>query len=74
MGRMPKKPQADPRASSLKKVQPSAPEARDEGPRLLPLDGKKPSPEEYSRRYLELADLALEAPRKNTNSRTRKGR
>jgi hypothetical protein len=62
-----KRTPATPRASTLRKVQPSAPEARDEGPRLLPLDGKKPSLEEYSRRYLELADVALDGHKASSN-------
>jgi hypothetical protein len=66
---MPKKAQSVPRAFTLKKVQSSAPEARDEGPRLIPLDSKKPSLEDYSRRYLELADVALDEGRKPTPAR-----
>ena len=67
---MPKKRKSEaPRAATLRKVQPTAPEARDEGPRLLPLEGKKPSLEEYSSRYLELADVALENPKKKNYNR-----
>jgi len=69
---MGKKTKSAPRAASLRKMQPSAPEARDEGPRLLPLDGKKPSLEDYSRRYLELADVALDNARKSTPGRAKR--
>jgi hypothetical protein len=47
-----------PNAKALKRIPPSAPSARDEGPRLLPLEdsSKEPSRLEH---YLELADTAL---------------
>jgi hypothetical protein len=40
------------------KLAPERPEARDEGPRLIPLDIKTP-PNQFGRRALELADVAL---------------
>jgi hypothetical protein len=53
--------------TSLKRLPPSAPAARDEGPRLLPLDesGKEPSRLEH---YLELADSALSIAGKDDRS------
>lgn len=46
------------RKSKLERLPPSAPAARDEGPRLIPLEekGKEPSRLDH---YLELADSAL---------------
>jgi hypothetical protein len=50
----------------LIKSRPDSAEARDEGPRLIPLDEpKKVSMENYSRKYLELADMALKPPKKS---------
>lgn len=70
---MAKKPSADqPRATTLRKMGSSAPEARDEGPRLLPLATKKPSLDEYSRRFLELADMALETNKKPASQRAKR--
>jgi hypothetical protein len=40
------------------KLSPSRPEARDEGPRLIPLVEKR-STDQFGRRALELADIAL---------------
>ncbi|MDP9267042.1 MAG: hypothetical protein M3P27_01795 [Acidobacteriota bacterium] len=40
------------------KIAPERPEARDEGPRLIPLD-EKPTSQKFGRRALELADIAL---------------
>ena len=40
------------------KIAPERPEARDEGPRLIPLDIKPPH-NQFGRRALELADVAL---------------
>ncbi len=40
------------------KLSPSRPEARDEGPRLIPLEVKHHS-DQFGRRALELADIAL---------------
>jgi hypothetical protein len=47
-----------PPRSKIKRLPPTAPAARDEGPRLLPLDEttKEPSRLEH---YLDLADAAL---------------
>jgi len=44
--------------AKLRRIPPSAPSARDEGPRLIPLEdsSKEPSRLEH---YLELADTAL---------------
>jgi len=49
------------------KLAPERPEARDEGPRLIPLDAKEPQ-QQFGRRALELADIALghAPPRKPT--------
>jgi len=45
-------------AAKLRRIPPTAPSARDEGPRLIPLEdsSKEPSRLEH---YLELADTAL---------------
>ena len=40
------------------KIAPERPEARDEGPRLIPLEEKQRS-QQFGRRALELADIAL---------------
>jgi hypothetical protein len=40
------------------KLAPERPEARDEGPRLIPLDERRSS-DQFGRRALELADIAL---------------
>ena len=40
------------------KIAPERPVARDEGPRLIPLDDK-PTTQQFGRRALELADIAL---------------
>jgi hypothetical protein len=45
------------------------PEARDEGPRLLPLE-KEPAPESRLNYYLELADLSLKPKTEKTQPRT----
>jgi hypothetical protein len=52
------------------KLAPSRPEARDEGPRLIPLEQKHPQPQ-FGRRALELADIALghTPPRKPTRKK-----
>lgn len=43
-----------------KKIAPEDPAARDEGPRLIPLAQRAPSPDPaFNARYLELADIAL---------------
>jgi len=38
------------------RIPPSSPDARDEGPRLLPYDKSEPSPHGH---FTELADIAL---------------
>jgi hypothetical protein len=52
--------------SKLKRIPPTAPSARDEGPRLIPLEdsSKEPSRLEH---YLELADTALGLRRATRN-------
>jgi hypothetical protein len=45
-------------SNKVVKIAPERPEARDEGPRLIPLD-EKPSSQQFGRRALELADIAL---------------
>jgi hypothetical protein len=44
--------------SAVKVSPPHAPEARDEGPRLLPLE-RKPQPDSKLQHYMELANIAL---------------
>jgi len=46
------------RLNKVVKIAPERPEARDEGPRLIPLDEKR-APQQFGRRALELADIAL---------------
>jgi hypothetical protein len=57
-GRSKVKRKAQPSGRTLKPIPPTEPAARDEGPRLIPLDAgsKEPSRLEH---YLELADTAL---------------
>jgi hypothetical protein len=43
---------------AVKITPPNAPEARDEGPRLLPLE-RKPQPDSKLQHYMELANIAL---------------
>lgn len=52
------KKKAEPKRQALKAIPPSEPAARDEGPRLIPLDDRS---KEASRleHYLDLADTAL---------------
>jgi hypothetical protein len=45
-------------ASKLKPIPPEEPAARDEGPRLIPLDDRSKEPSRLEH-YLELADTAL---------------
>lgn len=55
-----------------KKIGPEDPAARDEGPRLIPLAQKTPSPDlAFNARYLELADIALgeKRPKKRPNAK-----
>lgn len=58
-------------ASVVRKLAADRPAARDEGPRLIPLDDVQTTPS--ARHYLELADIALApakpAARKNLKSR-----
>ena len=51
----------------VKVVRPNKPEARDEGPRLLPLPDKLEQQDSKLEHYMKLADLALgkRAPAKN---------
>jgi hypothetical protein len=44
--------------SAVKIIPPHAPEARDEGPRLHPLE-RKPQPDSKLQHYIELANIAL---------------
>jgi hypothetical protein len=53
-----KKRPAAPKHKRVVKLAPERPEARDEGPRLIPLEHKKPH-DQFGRRALELADIAL---------------
>ncbi len=55
---MPKKKKNSAHSKRVIKLPPSRPEARDEGPRLIPLD-VKPHSDQFGRRALELADVAL---------------
>lgn len=52
---MPKRPS---KLNKVVKLAPERPEARDEGPRLIPLEEKR-STDQFGRRALELADIAL---------------
>jgi len=47
-----------PKKAGLERLAPSEPAARDEGPRLIPLDDKAKEPSRLDH-YLELADSAL---------------
>ncbi len=55
---MPKKKRSVASSKRVIKLPPSRPEARDEGPRLIPLE-VKPHSDQFGRRALELADVAL---------------
>jgi hypothetical protein len=48
----------------VRKIDPSEPEARDEGPRLIPLEERRREqrPFEPDRRYIDLADTAMKRP------------
>lgn len=46
------------RATAIEVFRPTQPEARDEGPRLLPLD-KESTADSRLERYIRLADIAL---------------
>ena len=66
MGQKRKSPVTKPK-KSVERVSPAMPEARDEGPRLIPLDEGTDQPHVRSdstmEKYLKLADAAL-APKK----------
>ena len=49
------------------KLSPEDPEARDEGPRLIPLRERRKQPRllEPDRHYLDLADVMIRKPRKS---------
>lgn len=51
-----KRKQAKTRTRTVARIPPSSPDARDEGPRLLPYDKSEPSPHGH---FTELADIAL---------------
>jgi hypothetical protein len=53
-----KKKQNSGKPKRVIKLSPSRPEARDEGPRLIPLEVKSHT-DQFGRRALELADVAL---------------
>lgn len=56
-GKKRKRKQVSPSKAAVKKYDPHQPQARDEGPRLIPLGPVKP---EYPfQHYLDLADVAL---------------
>jgi hypothetical protein len=48
----------------VRKIDPSEPEARDEGPRLIPLEERRREqrPFEPDRRYIDLAAAAMKRP------------
>ncbi len=56
-----------PRKQAVKPIPPTKPEARDEGPRLIPLEDEdeKMQHAEKLRHYMRLADLALAHPADN---------
>jgi hypothetical protein len=56
---------AEPKARLIPKIRPDDPEARDEGPRLIPLT-ETPAHSDISMhsRYLDLADYAINGPKK----------
>lgn len=55
---MAKKKKKPAKVKRVIKLSPSRPEARDEGPRLIPLEVKSHQ-DQFGRRALELADVAL---------------
>jgi hypothetical protein len=57
--RLPKPHKKRVRRTAAHKVHPSKPEARDEGPRLIPLDNKQSDKTSRLEYYLRLADAAL---------------
>ena len=52
------KRESSPALTKLERIPPTAPAARDEGPRLIPLDERSKEPSRLEH-YLELADTAL---------------
>lgn len=56
----------------LIKATPSTEAIRDEGPRLLPLPEKRIGLESYSRKYLDLADIALGSTNSKIAKKTKK--
>jgi hypothetical protein len=54
-----------PAAKKLRAIPPTEPSARDEGPRLIPLDDRSKEPSRLEH-YLELADRALGLKRSQT--------
>lgn len=54
-----KKQQKNPAPRQVEKLAPERPEARDEGPRLIPFDQQRGHQPQFGRRALELADIAL---------------
>jgi len=48
-------------------IQPEKPEARDEGPRLLPLEERQKESESRLQHYMDLANLALAPKKKKSN-------
>jgi hypothetical protein len=60
---MPKKNSVQSRTRGVRRISPAGLEARDEGPRLIPLSApKEPSPR--LDQYLKLADIALQKRKK----------
>lgn len=55
---MKRKPGGKSTISEIKLIPPTEPAARDEGPRLIPLDDRSKEPSRLEH-YLELADTAL---------------
>ena len=63
-GRKPTRRQKKSPAARLERIPPTAPSARDEGPRLIPLGDSSKEPSRLDH-YLELADRALGVKRIN---------
>jgi hypothetical protein len=70
-GEMPKGKHLPPRKPA-RKLSPDSPEARDEGPRLIPLD-LKTADHTWGQYALELADVALGHKTKSRHSRVLRG-
>lgn len=64
--RVPKKRKREPKARLIRKIRPEEPEARDEGPRLIPYDPPRLSDPALGlhSHYLELADQAIQGSKK----------